>query len=107
MSGLLDVDYLYEYLFGRRDANMSENNASDSLLVPGDLEANVAASGTLAAVASLVDQSVAPAIVIAGLLGNIIALFVFSERSMQRRSSNVYLVVRSCRRCSRMSSVSK
>ena len=39
-----------------------------------------------------VNHYVAPIIVVLGLIGNIISLIVFSERTMQRRSSSVYLV---------------
>jgi len=67
------------------------NNTSDSVLLQGGLEGNLAGGGTLAVVANLFDWSVAPVVVVAGLIGNLIALFVFSQRSMQRRSSNVYL----------------
>jgi len=87
MSDLFNVDYSYNHLFSVVDSNMSrEINASDDVLFPSGLD-----GATLVVVANLFDRLVAPIVVIAGLIGNLVALFVFSERSMQRRSSNVYL----------------
>jgi len=87
MSDLFNVDYGYRHLFNVLDFNMShEGNASDDVLLQGGLD-----GATLVVIASLFDRLVAPIVVIAGLVGNLVALFVFSERSMQRRSSNVYL----------------
>jgi len=87
MSDLFNVDYSYSHLFSVVDSNTShEINASDDVLLPGGLD-----GATLVVVANLFDRLVAPIVVIAGLIGNLVALFVFSERSMQRRSSNVYL----------------
>jgi len=88
MDGLFDFEQILRPLH----SNVSrDNKASDSILLQDDLEGNAAGVGTLAVVAGLFERSVAPVVVIAGLIGNLIALFVFSERSMQRRSSNVYL----------------
>ena len=88
MDGLFD----FEKILHQLHSNASDaNNASDGVLLQGVLAGDVAGAGTLAVVAGLFDRSVAPVVVIAGLIGNLFALFVFSERSMQRRSSNVYL----------------
>ena len=86
MSYLFDGNQWDEHLLRQLISNMSrESNAS------GGLEDNLTGGGTLAVVAGLLDRCVATIVVIAGLIGNLIALFVFSKRYMQRRSSNVYL----------------
>lgn len=46
---------------------------------------------TPAAMSYLIDRYVAPVIVVLGLIGNVVSLAVFSERTMLRRSSSVYL----------------
>jgi len=90
MRDLFDVDFSYEQLFRQLNSCGSrDNNASDDV-VPG-LVGGLAGGGTMLVVAGLIDRFVAPVVVIAGLVSNLVALFVFSERSMQRRSSNVYL----------------
>jgi len=84
-----DVDYWYEHLLFELDSNASrDDNASNGVSTP---QSGLTDGGSLAVVATLFDRSVAPVIVIAGLVSNLVALFIFSERSMQRRSSNVYL----------------
>jgi len=87
MDDLFDLKEIFQHF----NFNTSQdNNSSDSTaLLRGGLEG--AGVNTLAVVAGLLDRSVAPVVVIAGLIGNLVALFVFSERSMQRRSSDVYL----------------
>ena len=90
MDNIFDLQQIFQQL----NFNMSrDNNASENAgLLQGGLGGRADAGvSRLAVVAGLLDRSVAPVIVIAGLIGNLIALFVFSERSMQRRSSNVYL----------------
>jgi len=94
MGDLFDIDLWYKHLFGQLDSNTSleEKNISDSESVfVGGLDASPTESSRLAVFASLLYRSVAPVVVVAGLIGNLVALFVFSERAMQRRSSNVYL----------------
>ena len=90
MSVLVKFDYSYKNRSSLLDSNMScSNNASDSALLQGGLDS---VGGTLAVFVTLFDQFVAPVAVIAGLIGNVIALFVLSERSVRKRSSDIYLV---------------
>jgi len=93
MRQSFDRDFSLEHLF--HHLNTSDHNASTD---GGGLTGGLAGgAGTLLVVAGLVDRYVAPVVIIVGLLSNLVALFVFSERSMLRRSSNVYLAAISAR----------
>jgi len=89
MRQSFDRDFSLEHLF--HHLNTSDHNAS------ADGGGLAGGAGTLLVVAGLVDRYVAPVVIIVGLLSNLVALFVFSERSMLRRSSNVYLAAISAR----------
>jgi len=92
MGDLFDVDFSNEQLLSRQNYSMSRHNSTlDSVQFPAGFVGGLAGGGTMVVVAGLFDRFVAPVVVIVGLLSNLVALFVFSERSMQRRSSSVYL----------------
>jgi len=72
MDGLFD----FEKILRQLHSNMSgDSNASDGVPLQSGLAGNVpvAGAGTLAVVAGLFDRSVAPVVVIAGLIGNLVA----------------------------------
>ena len=93
MSDLFNADYSYVQLLNLSASRDDDNVTSDDVLLPAArlTDGLPGAGGTMLVVAGLFDRYVAPVVVIAGLLSNLVALFVFSERSMQRRSSSVYL----------------
>jgi len=96
-----DVDYMYMLRKLLSNASRDNNNESDVVPLLAGLHPYPGGNATVAFVfARLLDRSVTPAVVVAGLIGNLVALIVFSQRSMQRRSSNVYLPARTtCSGC--------